>query len=64
MEIYNEVVRRSLRLTSAQINDLLDARGTNLKIREDPNEGAFVAGARSHGRVQCVDAYRLLGPGR
>ena len=39
LEIYNEVV-----------NDLLDSRSINLKIREDPVEGYFVAGLK---QVPC-----------
>ena len=35
MEIYNE-----------QINDLFDSQSVNLKVREDPNEGYFVAGLK------------------
>jgi centromeric protein E len=46
LEIYNEV-----------INDLLDTRSINLKIREDPVEGYFVAGLK---QVPCHSVFEAL----
>lgn len=43
MEIYNE-----------SVNDLLDASNSNLRIREDPSEGYYVAGLKSM-RVSTIE---------
>ena len=43
----------------SQINDLLDPRGTNLKIREDPNEGAFVAGLKLY-RIKTAEDLKIV----
>lgn len=49
MEIYNE-----------QVNDLLDQNNTNLKIKEDPTEGYYIAGLKSVKVFSIEDANKLL----
>lgn len=52
LEIYNEI-----------INDLLDTKGINLKIREDPSEGYFVAGLKRVPVHSNSEAIKVLETG-
>ena len=49
MEVYNE-----------QINDLLDAKNVNLKLREDPYEGYYVNGLKIVKIFQIQDFQKIL----
>ena len=48
MEVYNE-----------QVNDLLDQNNSNLKIREDPNEGYYVSGLKNI-KISKIEDFRKL----
>jgi centromeric protein E len=52
MEIYNET-----------LNDLLDSASTNLKIREDPTEGYFVAGLKTLKVFSLEDVSKIIALG-
>ncbi len=49
MEVYNE-----------QVNDLLDASNSNLRIREDPSEGYYVSGLKTMRLGAIEDAWKVL----
>ncbi len=52
MEVYNE-----------QINDLLDASNSNLRVREDPSEGYYVAGLKTMRVTAIEDANKIIALG-
>jgi centromeric protein E len=52
MEVYNE-----------QVNDLLDASNTNLRIREDPSEGYYVSGLKTMRIAQIEDVTKIIALG-
>jgi len=52
MEVYNE-----------QVNDLLDASNTNLRIREDPSEGYYVSGLKTMRIGQIEDVTKIIALG-
>lgn len=49
IEVYNE-----------QVNDLLDASNTNLRLREDPSEGYYVSGLKSLRIAALEDVQRII----
>lgn len=52
MEIYNE-----------SVNDLIDSGNTNLRIREDPTEGYYVAGLKSQKVTSIEDVMKVIALG-
>lgn len=52
MEIYNEC-----------INDLIDSGNTNLRIREDPTDGYYVAGLKSQKVKSTEDVAKIIALG-
>lgn len=49
LEIYNEI-----------INDLLEPKSINLRVREDPSEGYFVAGLKQISAHNALEALKIL----
>ena len=49
IEIYNE-----------SINDLIDFNNTNLKLKDDPNEGPYVAGLKVLRLFSMDDVHKML----
>jgi centromeric protein E len=45
------------------VNDLLDASNTNLRIREDPSEGYYVAGLKTMRVAQLEDVSKIIALG-